>query len=171
MGNHPSNTEEIFANLFKLKVFKYDEHTGYVYRMKIFSFNSKNGICSLNTPRRAEKFTPQGYGQLVYTKDKKVYHCMAHRVIWYLYRGAIPVGFEMNHINGNKKDNHLSNLELVTSSQNQIHAYRILGRMPTRGTAILNIDEVKIYKNCIMMVTLINSYQNFIKYLMVISAR
>lgn len=31
----------------------------------------------------------------------------------------------VNHINGNKKDNHLNNLELCTRKENQLHMYRL----------------------------------------------
>lgn len=39
---------------------------------------------------------------------------------------------QVNHINGNKKDNHVTNLEWVTSSENRLHAHRI-GLKNNRG--------------------------------------
>lgn len=48
----------------------------------------------------------------------------AHRLIWEAMNGPIPVGLEINHKNGVKTDNRLSNLELVTHAENIRHAYR-----------------------------------------------
>lgn len=49
---------------------------------------------------------------------------MAHRMIWEHFNGPIPVGLQINHINGVKTDNRLQNLELVTPSENTKHAYK-----------------------------------------------
>ena len=42
-----------------------------------------------------------------------------HRVIWQMFNGEIPEGMEVHHINGNKKDNHIDNLALLTPKQNK----------------------------------------------------
>lgn len=46
----------------------------------------------------------------------------AHRYMWEAVNGPIPKGMEINHVNRNKQDNRISNLELITHQQNICHA-------------------------------------------------
>ena len=41
-----------------------------------------------------------------------------HRFVWECYNGIIPDGKVIDHINNNKKDNRLCNLQLMTPQQN-----------------------------------------------------
>lgn len=41
-----------------------------------------------------------------------------HRVIWVYFNGAIPEGYQVNHIDENKQNNALSNLNLMTPKEN-----------------------------------------------------
>lgn len=41
-----------------------------------------------------------------------------HRVIWYYFNGEIPEGYEIDHINGDRADNRLENLRIVTHTEN-----------------------------------------------------
>ena len=41
-----------------------------------------------------------------------------HRFVWEWFNGPIPEGYQINHINENKEDNRLENLELVTAKEN-----------------------------------------------------
>ena len=44
-----------------------------------------------------------------------------HRFIWEYFKGEIPTNLEIDHINGDKKDNRLENLRLVTPAENTRH--------------------------------------------------
>lgn len=48
-----------------------------------------------------------------------------HRAVWEVVHGPIPPTLEINHRNGDKADNRLENLELVTHAENVRHAYAL----------------------------------------------
>lgn len=93
---------------------------GTIWRLKV----RRGNITLPCPPRRAEHRTPHGYLQVRAMVGCRRYHVGAHRVIWWKFRGPIPDGMVINHINGQKDDNRLENLELVTPSGNAMHAHR-----------------------------------------------
>ncbi|MFJ9318260.1 HNH endonuclease [Streptomyces globisporus] len=74
-----------------------------------------------------------GYVHIALTEGKRVRRVYAHRVIWEHAHGPIPDGMQINHVNGMKDDNRLSNLELVTPSGNARHAWDTGLAKPTNG--------------------------------------
>lgn len=56
----------------------------------------------------------------------------AHRLVWEAFNGQIPAGMQINHKNGDKRDNRLSNLEICTPSENTLHAVHVLHRPWTK---------------------------------------
>ena len=95
---------------------------------------SSEGRIRRATPANATKvgrvrslFPGGGYLRCSFYEDGKV-HCLSvHRLIYEAFYGPIPSDLQINHINGEKLDNRLENLELCTQSENMIHAYRVLG--------------------------------------------
>lgn len=47
---------------------------------------------------------------------------LVHRIVWETHRGPIPEGMEIDHINGDKADNRISNLRVVTHGDNLRYA-------------------------------------------------
>jgi hypothetical protein len=50
---------------------------------------------------------------------------LVHRAVYETFVGEIPKDMVINHIDGNKLNNYITNLELVTYSQNMIYAFEI----------------------------------------------
>lgn len=84
-----------------------DPVTGYVY-----------GVAGRWVGKRLGRVGSHGY--LVTTLNGRAF--LLHRVVWEACVGTIPAGLVINHKNGKKTDNRLSNLEVVTSSANNVHA-------------------------------------------------
>ena len=59
---------------------------------------------------RAGSFGVRGYRQV--KVDNKLMR--EHRVIFEMFNGAIPVGMDIDHINGIRDDNRIENLRLAT---------------------------------------------------------
>lgn len=74
-----------------------------------------------------------GYSVMTARKPGIQKQLRIHRFVWECHRGEIPEGLIINHINGDKRDNCIDNLEVVTHSENVLHGFRVLGRVPTRG--------------------------------------
>ncbi|MBQ9024839.1 MAG: HNH endonuclease [Methanobrevibacter sp.] len=58
-------------------------------------------------------FNKEGY-MIIYCPDKTR---MYHRVVWSKHYGKIPEGYHIHHIDKNKLNNNISNLQLICSSE------------------------------------------------------
>lgn len=67
----------------------------------------------------------KGYKQVQISNGVKSKTISIHRVVWESYKGVIPKGMEINHIDGNKENNHVANLEVLTRKENMRHAVEI----------------------------------------------
>lgn len=74
------------------------------------------------------------------TSEGDRYRVLVHRLVWYVYKGPIPDGLTINHENGDKTDNRLDNLELMTISDNIKHGFQ--KRLIRPPKAILCDEEV-----------------------------
>lgn len=79
------------------------------------------------------------------TKHTRGQYQYVHRIIWEAVNGPIPLGLEIDHLNGRKGDNRISNLEAVTRSENVRRAVA-LGLSPVgeaRSDSKLTVEIVR----------------------------
>lgn len=104
MGIKTQENDQLFLNLVKSGMFSVSNDG------KVFNNKTQRFIGSVHGK----------YYKFCY-KDKRI---LTHRLVHLLYNGPIPLNYEVNHIDGNKLNNHYTNLEAVTSSENHLHAFR-----------------------------------------------
>ncbi len=49
---------------------------------------------------------------------------LEHRMVWQKNNGKIPFGKEIHHINGNRLDNRIENLRLMTKSSHALYHWQ-----------------------------------------------
>lgn len=74
-----------------------------------------------------------------------------HRVVYEAFFGEIPAGLQVNHKDGNKRNNRIDNLELLTPKQNMRHAgTNGLLRIGERNRSTkLNADKVRLIRKLV----------------------
>ncbi len=67
---------------------------------------------------------PHSYRAITYkSKDNEKIQTSLHRLVFTEFKHEIPKGMVINHIDGDKSNNAIDNLECITHSENIIHAY------------------------------------------------
>lgn len=119
-----TNAEKEAIRLVKLGILSIDRQ-GRIWRHRrtFYNWSGATKTIVFNPPKRAEHSNMgNGYLSLQLKVGNKSCRAMAHRVVWIYFNGEILDGKEINHINGKKSDNRLSNLEPVTRAENMKHA-------------------------------------------------
>ena len=118
----------------------------------LYKVSDLGNVKSLNYNKtKAEKlmtpFVSNGYLR-IRLHNKGIYKThMVHRLVCFSFLEN-SIKDQVNHINGIKSDNRLINLEWVTQSENELHSYKVLGKIPTyginHGNSILN--DIKVFE-------------------------
>jgi len=107
--------EYIAWNLYEGNIIA-DVNTG-----KVYATRGPGGI-KLDNPKELKGSNLKGYLVVnIRNGDTKV-QCRVHRIIWISANGVLPNGYVIDHINNDKTDNRLCNLQLLTSAQNSLKA-------------------------------------------------
>jgi len=80
--------------------------------------------------RLLKPFLSKTTGYLQVSLSGKARHYV-HRLVAFEFCGGFEDGRVVNHKNGDRTDNRAANLEWVTQQENNLHAFRELGRRPT----------------------------------------
>lgn len=70
--------------------------------------------------------TPKGYLRVYLYKNGKRKHHKVHRLVAHAFIPNPEHKSQVNHIDGNKKNNSVTNLEWVTDEENKLHRNKIL---------------------------------------------
>lgn len=102
---------------------------------RIYQISNQGRVKSLERPhnnggiRKERILKPQvdkgGYYYVILAKNKKRNTYKIHRLVLQGFYPITKLGLEVNHIDGIKTNNRLSNLEWCTKSENIKHAYKI----------------------------------------------
>lgn len=124
-------------------------------------FNTKTGKIIGNN------HNSKNYSIVAYYNGYSTRYIQKHRLIWINYKGLISNNHIINHIDGNKQNNNISNLEVATYRGNSIHAVKkglvkpniqhlISNKIKQYGYVAkctnnkLSIDQVNVIKNIVI---------------------
>lgn len=124
------------SDIFGLEIVNIPGFTGYGASRdgRIWSRKRVGGQGSLQDEwRELRQSCVNGYGHVGACGDDGHLESLVHRLIAITFIGPIQGGKEINHKNGNKRDNSVENLEIVTHQENLIHALITGIRVPAHG--------------------------------------
>lgn len=84
--------------------------------------------------------TPRGYLMLTLYRDHKAFPCAVHRLVAEAFLGGPHPGIDVNHIDGDKTNNCVENLEWCTRLENVRHAVRTGIRPGPRRKGVRIVD-------------------------------
>lgn len=92
-----------------------------------------------------------GYEAMSLRKDKQAYTVRVHRVVADSFYDGNHEELDVNHADGNKRNNHISNLEFCTRKENIRHAFDTGLKHGPRRNRIRVVETGEVYdsiRNC-----------------------
>ena len=114
------------------------EHKDLVAYLKKTYRYEDGGIVNRKTGRRpTDKRMANGYLIMSFAFKGKRYCTNLHRIVWALCHNRMPM-LTVDHINGNRLDNHIENLREVSLSDNRLNM--LLPWKPNNDTGVVGIE-------------------------------
>lgn len=114
-----------------------------------YRVSSCGRIMNKNTKRLLKPDSNSKYYSVNLYKNNKQYKFLIHRLVYEVFNeDKIEDGYVINHIDGNKINNCLNNLEKITRTENNLHAvYKIKTTKNTKEVSQydLNLKLIKTY--------------------------
>jgi len=82
----------------------------------------------LPSKKMSLRVTKDGYLNVGLRVDKKRFFRGVHRLVAMAFHPNPENKPQVNHKDGDKKNNHVDNLEWATASENELHSFRVLGK-------------------------------------------
>lgn len=113
--NEMTKDEYIAWNLAEKNIIA-DAQSGKVYRTR-----GPGGVL-FNEPQEMQGTNMNGYLVVNIRNGATKLQCRVHRIIWISQNGVIPDGYVIDHINNDKTDNRIENLQILTPQENSAKA-------------------------------------------------
>lgn len=103
------------------------------YKNTNYYVSNKGRIRNIKTNNILKgKITSRGYIEWCLSSEGKKKSVLAHRIVFETFVEELKEGYVINHIDGNRTNNDISNLEQVLPSENSIHSFYQLGHKNVR---------------------------------------
>lgn len=102
---------------------------GYVH-----SPRSRNGLRRVGA-RVMRGAVQHGYQCVTLCQQGRTHSYKVHALVCAAFIGPRPTNYDVNHKDGQKRNNRLANLEYATEAYNNQHAYDVCGKKMPRGEA------------------------------------
>ena len=105
---------------FRTEIKDFPNYTFYPHEGKIYSHNQERYIGYYDKARIEKCNRTKSYTQVAIYNNRRRLFGTTGTLIWLSVFGSVPDGYEIHHIDGDAKNNKISNLMLVTREQHHL---------------------------------------------------
>lgn len=139
------------SSQFNDEIYETDEDIWLPFRNSIYLISNTGKVKNAKTKKLLKgSLSDDGYVRYdlrLPNEGRKKY--FGHRLVYETFCGNLIDGLVINHIDGNKTNNHMDNLEQISVQKNQEHSYKILNNY--QGKPVyqydLNGDFIRSYSS------------------------